>query len=207
LTTSVWPAFEAFCRNEGLASTAVRDLFKHDSGALQDLRELETGECEPAEFERRFSDRLGIAGRADGLIDRMFAALEPEERMLAAVRGARAHRIVTGVISNSWGSAIYDGATLEELFDDVVISGEVGLHKPQPEIYLLACERLGVEPADAVFVDDLRENCAGAESVGMTAVLHRDPAETVSRVGDALGVDLESEAGEGPVSPDREPAR
>ena len=60
-----------------------------------------------------------------------------------------------------------------------VISGEVGLHKPQPEIYLLACERLGVEPAEAVFVDDLRENCDGAEAVGMTAVLHRDPAETV----------------------------
>jgi putative hydrolase of the HAD superfamily len=54
-----------------------------------------------------------------------------------------------------------------------VISGEVGLHKPQPEIYLLACERLGVEPAAAVFVDDLRENCAGAEEVGMTAILHR----------------------------------
>ena len=85
----------------------------------------------------------------------------------------------TGLISNSWGLGIYDRAPTD-LFDATVISGEVGLHKPQPEIYLLACERLEVEPAAAVFVDDLRENCAGAEAVGMTAVLHRDTAETIA---------------------------
>ena len=55
-----------------------------------------------------------------------------------------------------------------------MISGEVGLHKPQPEIFELGAERVGLEPSDCVFVDDLRENCAGAEAVGMTAVLHRD---------------------------------
>ena len=54
-----------------------------------------------------------------------------------------------------------------------MISGEVGLHKPQPEIFQLGAERVGLEPTDCVFVDDLRENCAGAEAVGMTAVLHR----------------------------------
>ena len=77
-----------------------------------------------------------------------------------------------------------------DLFDATVISGDVGMHKPQPEIYLLACERLEVEPADAVFVDDLRENCAGAEAVGMTAILHRDPAETIAKLEELLGVDL-----------------
>jgi len=71
-----------------------------------------------------------------------------------------------------------------------VISADVGLHKPQPEIYLLACERLAVEPNEAVFVDDLRENCAGAEAVGMTALLHRDPEETVARLEELLGIEL-----------------
>jgi len=71
-----------------------------------------------------------------------------------------------------------------------VISGDVGMHKPQPEIYRLACERLGVAPPDAVFVDDLRENCAGAEAVGMTAILHRDSEQTVDRLGELLGVPL-----------------
>ena len=74
-----------------------------------------------------------------------------------------------------------------------MISGEVGLHKPQPEIYLLACERLGVEPAAAVFVDDLRENCAGAEAVGMTALLHRDARRRRSAKLERLfGLELET---------------
>jgi putative hydrolase of the HAD superfamily len=71
-----------------------------------------------------------------------------------------------------------------------VISAEVGLHKPQPEIYLLAADRVGVAPERCVFVDDLRENCEGAETVGMTAVLHRDPSLTIERLEDLLGVPL-----------------
>ena len=186
LTTSVWPAFEAFCRGEGLEADSVRTLFRENPEALADLRELETGSVEPAEFERRFAAHLGIPGRAEGLIERLFGALEPDDRMIAAVRAARGAGIPTGLISNSWGGAIYDDGLIAELFDAVVISGEVGLHKPQPEIFRLACERLGVEPADAVFVDDLRENCAGAEAVGMAAILHRDTTETLKRLHELL---------------------
>jgi putative hydrolase of the HAD superfamily len=187
LTTSVWPAFEAFCRAEGLSADTVRTLFRENPKALADLRELETGAVEPGEFERRFAAHLGIPGRADGLIERMFGALEPDERMISGVRAARDQGIRTGLISNSWGGTIYDDEVIESLFDAVVISGDVGLHKPQPEIFRLACERLGIEPADAVFVDDLRENCAGAEAVGMIAVLHRDTEETLRRLDELLG--------------------
>jgi len=190
LTTSVWPAFEAFCRGEGLSADTVRTLFRENPEALADLRELETGAVEPAEFERRFAAHLGIPGRADGLIDRMFGALEPDDRMIAAVRAAREAGVPTGLISNSWGGAIYDDEMIGELFDTVVISGDVGLHKPQPEIFRLACERLGIEPRDAVFVDDLRENCAGAEAVGMAAILHRDTSETLERLHELLGVTI-----------------
>ncbi len=190
LTTSIWPAFSAFCEGEGLETDAVRELFKRDPRALADLRELETGSVESAEFERRFAEHLGIPDRSDGLIERLFAGLEPDEKMIGAVRTARAGGLPTGLISNSWGRAIYDDDLMDSLFDTVVISGEVGLHKPEPAIYLLACERLGVEPADAVFVDDLRENCAGAEAVGMTAVLHRETDETVRRLEELLGIEV-----------------
>ena len=98
--------------------------------------------------------------------------------------------VATGLISNSWGLGIYDRLDSTDMFDATVISGEVGVHKPQPEIYLLACERLGIEPAAAVFVDDLRENCAGAEEVGMTAILHRGSAQTIARLEELLGVAL-----------------
>jgi putative hydrolase of the HAD superfamily len=190
LTTAVWPAFDAFCRNEGLAEGSVRELFRENPEALADLRELETGTVDPPEFEARFAAHLGIPDRAEGLIGRLFGALEPDDGMIDAVRKARAAGIRTGLISNSWGRTIYDEELIGELFDAVVISGDVGLHKPQPEIFLLACERLGVAPADAVFVDDLRENCAGAEAVGMAAVLHRDTAETLKRLDELLGVPL-----------------
>jgi epoxide hydrolase-like predicted phosphatase len=177
LTTSIWPAFAAFCDQEGLAPDTVRDLFRGDARALKLLRGLETGELADEEFERQFGALLGV-DEHEGLIERMFAGLATDEEMVGAVRAARGAGLATGLISNSWGLGIYERAPVD-LFDVSVISGEVGMHKPQPEIYRLACERLGVEPAAAVFVDDLRENCAGAEAIGMTTVLHRDAATTI----------------------------
>jgi epoxide hydrolase-like predicted phosphatase len=188
LTTSIWGAFSAFCESEGLEADAVRELFRGDEEALLLLRGLETGQLADAEFEKRFAELLGLDEPAD-LIARMFAGLRPDETMIGAVRAARAGGVATGLISNSWGPGIYKRAPVD-LFDATVISGDVGLHKPQPEIYLLACERLRVAPDAAVFVDDLRENCAGAEAVGMTAVLHRDTAATIDRLEKLLGVRL-----------------
>jgi putative hydrolase of the HAD superfamily len=188
LTTDIWSAFASFCETEGLAPETVRELFRGDAEALALLRGLETGKLSDAEFERRFGGLLELADH-EGLIARMFADLRPDELMIGAVRAARARGVSTGLISNSWGLGIYDRAPTD-LFDATVISGEVGLHKPQPEIYRIACERLGVEPGAAVFVDDLRENCAGAEEIGMTAVLHRDSAQTIARLEELLGVEL-----------------
>jgi epoxide hydrolase-like predicted phosphatase len=186
LTTSVWDSFADFCRDKGLEESSIKRLFREDPAALADLRELETGRIEEQEFERRFAERLGLDDAGD-LIESMFRGMKPSEPMVAAVGAARAGGIRTGLVSNSWSTSHYDRALLEELFDSVVISGEVGLHKPQPEIYLLASKRLAVEPGRCVFVDDLRENCAGAEAVGMTAILHREVAATVARLQELLG--------------------
>jgi putative hydrolase of the HAD superfamily len=186
LTTSVWNSFADFCREKGLPEDSMRRLFREDPAALADLRELETGRMEEPEFERRFAERLGLEDAAD-LIDSMFRGMKPCEPMVAAVGAARAGGVRTGLVSNSWSTSHYDRALLAELFDAVVISAEVGLHKPQPEIYLVASKRLAVEPDRCVFVDDLRENCAGAEAVGMTAILHREVADTVARMEELLG--------------------
>jgi putative hydrolase of the HAD superfamily len=191
LTTDIWSSFAAFCEQRGLDAEAAKQLFREDPDALAALRGLETGEVEAPEFERRFAELLGT--EPAGLIEGLFAGLQPAEPMVEAVRRAREAGVPTGLISNSWVMDHYTDE-IRGLFDAVVISAEVGLHKPQPEIYRLAAERLGVATEDCVIVDDLRENCAGAEAVGMTAVLHRDADQTIARMEELLGIELTARA-------------
>jgi epoxide hydrolase-like predicted phosphatase len=189
LTSNVFDSFREFCRREGLEPGSVKRLFREDPEALALLRELERGEIDEDAFSVRFGPMLGVADH-EGLVDRLFAGMRPDEPMLEAVRRARAEGVRTGLISNSWGSGRYDRDALPELFDAVVISGEVGLHKPEPEIFRLAAERVGVPADRCVFVDDLKENCAGAEALGMTAVLHRGADSTLPELERLLGVSL-----------------
>jgi putative hydrolase of the HAD superfamily len=191
LTTPVWDSFAAFCRDEGLDPDAVKDLFRNDPEALQDLRGLETGALTEDEFERKFGARLGLENH-ERLIDSMFSGMKPMDSMVRAVRELRASGLKTGLISNSWSVDHYDRDLLGELFDDAVISAEVQMHKPNREIYELACERIGVPAERCLFVDDLRENCEGAEAVGMTAIRHSDPEKTIARLEELTGVALDA---------------
>jgi putative hydrolase of the HAD superfamily len=186
LTTPVWDSFAAFCRTEGLQPDAVKRLFKTDPEALEDLRKLEVGEMTEYDFEQVFGKRLGLAD-PEGLIISMFAGMRPEPAMVEAVRELRGSGLKTALVSNSWSTDHYDRELLAELFDTSVISGDVHLHKPLPDIYLLTAKRLEVEPEECLFVDDLRENCDGAEAVGMTAILHRDATETLARLSELTG--------------------
>jgi putative hydrolase of the HAD superfamily len=192
LTTNVFDSFREFCLSEGLEADSIMRLLREEPRAIQLVRGLEKGELSEDDFGESFGELLGIEKRA-GLVNRMFAGMRPDEEMLTALRRARAAGIRTGLISNSMGAGRYDRAAFPELFDGVVISGEVGMHKPQAEIFLLGAERAGVEARDCVFVDDLRQNCEGAEAVGMTAILHRGAEQTLPELERLLGVDLRSE--------------
>ena len=189
LTTNVFDSFREFCVAEGLEPDAIMQLLREDPRAIVLVRGLETGNLSEDEFGERFGELLGVDERV-GLVDRMFGGMRPDEEMLAALRKARKAGIRTGLVSNSMGVGRYDRATFPDLFDGVVISGEVGMHKPQPEIFLLGAERAGVEPEECVFVDDLRQNCEGAEAVGMTAILHRGAHHTLPELERLLGVEL-----------------
>ena len=194
LTTNVFDSFRAFCRDEGLEPETIKRLFREDPRALASVRSLERGELSEDDFAERFGELLELEPeRRAGLVERMFGHIEPDAAMLDALRRARAQGVRTGLISNSMGAGRYDRSTFPELFDGVVISGDEGMHKPEPAIYELGCERVGVAPAECVFVDDLRENCAGAEAVGMTAVLHRGADQTLPRLEELLGVALRAQ--------------
>jgi epoxide hydrolase-like predicted phosphatase len=192
LTTNVFESFRAFCEEEGLEANAFLDLFRSDPEARRELRRVETGEIDEDEFARLIGGRLGVA-RTEGMVDRLFARIAPDGAMVAAVGRARAAGVRTGLVSNSMGSGRYDRESFPELFDGVVISGEVGLHKPEPEIFRLGAERVGLPPQECVFVDDLRENCEGAEAVGMRAVLHRGADSTLPELERLLEVDLRAD--------------
>jgi putative hydrolase of the HAD superfamily len=189
LTTNVFESFRAFCVDEGLDADAIKRLFRGEPQALRLVRRLETGDLSEDEFGERFGELLGIERRG-GLVERMFGRVQPEEAMVEAVRRARVQGVRTGLISNSMGAGRYDRSTFPELFDGVVISGDEGMHKPQPEIFRLGAARVELPPEECVFVDDLRENCEGAEAVGMTAVLHRGAGSTVPRLEELLGISL-----------------
>jgi putative hydrolase of the HAD superfamily len=189
LTTNVFDSFAQFCRDAGLAPDTVRDLFMHEPAARAALGDLETGRATEAEFEARFAPLLGVEP-AEGLISRLFAGMRPEERMFEGVAAARRAGVRTGLVSNSWGEEGYDRTRFAELFDAVVISGEIGIRKPAPEIYVLAAERLGRAPERCVFVDDLAGNLKPARAIGMATVLHRDAETTLAELEEHLGVSL-----------------
>jgi putative hydrolase of the HAD superfamily len=188
LTTNVFESFRAFCRDEGLEPDAFVEIFR-DPSARTELRKLETGGMTEDEFGEWLGPRLGVTD-TEGLVDRLFAGLQEDPEMVNAVRAARRSGIKTALVSNSMGSGRYDRDAFPELFDAVVISGEVGVHKPEPEIYRLACERVGLPAEECVLVDDLRENCDGAEAVGITAVLHRGADRSLPELERLLGVAL-----------------
>jgi epoxide hydrolase-like predicted phosphatase len=182
LTTTPFASFEAFCAVEGLAPDVVREHFRDDPEAGELMARLEIGELASAEFERAFAARLGVA--PEQLLRRMFGGMELDAEMVDGVRAIRRAGTPMGLLSNAVGdAAVYDRALLEELFDAAVISNQVGLRKPDPAIYELAAERIGVRPAACVYVDDIGANLKPARALGMATVLHRgDPAATLAEV-------------------------
>ena len=82
-----------------------------------------------------------------------------------------------GLLSNAWNDlrqVMQERFHFDGLFDDLVISAEVGLAKPDPRIFRLAVERLGVQPAEAIFIDDVLANVEAARGVGLQAIHYRD---------------------------------
>jgi putative hydrolase of the HAD superfamily len=186
LTTDLFASFRSFCELEGLEPDAVRQIFRRDAACRDLLIALETGALSEEEFELQFAPYLGVA--ASGLIDRLFAGSGPDTEMIEAVRRARAGGVRTGLVSNSWGVRRYPRDLMAELFDGVVISGEVGIRKPSPEIYALGAQRIGLAPKACVFVDDLPFNLEPAAELGMATVHHRSAAQTLPELESLLGV-------------------
>jgi putative hydrolase of the HAD superfamily len=154
---------------------------------------LERGELSFDDATAEIADRsvAGGRGRIEPLDVLMGMASDREPRgfMVELVRALRAGDVRTSIITNNireFGAAWRAMIPVDELFDDVVDSCEVGVRKPDPAIYRLACERLGVEPERALFVDDHQGNVVGARAIGMGAIWCGHTAETTSAAADAI---------------------
>lgn len=198
LTTSLPDTVGAWLRAERVPPEVFSELMREwlaDGVASSPAHELETGRMPMAEFEPLLAERLrradGTLPDAAGLLTRMFGGFRAVPGMYDVLRRARGHGLRTGLLSNSWG-AEYDRDGWDQLFDAVVISGEVGLRKPDADIYLLAARQLGVEPGQCVFVDDLVVNVRGAARAGMVGVHHTGVESTVEELQTLFGLPFAS---------------
>ncbi|WP_426562239.1 HAD family hydrolase [Angustibacter sp. McL0619] len=199
LTSGIADAFSEWAAAEGVDYghylAALRQWIGPDAvdPSQNPVHAFERGEMEVPDFERRLAQALSEHGspvRAEGLVGRMFVGLElVEESMIGLVRRAKAHGLRTALLSNSWGND-YPREGWDTLFDAVVISGEVGMRKPEHRIYQHTLQQLDVEPNGAVMVDDLAPNVRAAVEVGMVGVLHESYDKTLRELEAVFDLDL-----------------
>jgi epoxide hydrolase-like predicted phosphatase len=195
LTTPLQDAMEEFATDLGLElQDFARVALAAYTGSEDSLvTDFETGRITEEEFSEAFAARLTeVCGKpvpAQGLVKRLFR-MHLEEQMFEAVAAAKGAGLRTGLLSNSWGTDAYPRDRFTGLFDEVVISGEVGLRKPDPAIFELMTEKIAVPPHESVFVDDHPGHLQAAMEHGMTTVLHRSPGQTIVELEGLLGVAL-----------------
>lgn len=124
--------------------------------------------------------RTAVAGYLDIPVDEWSREIveheHKDQRVLDLIKSLRS-TYKTGMLSNVNKTGIerrFSKEELSECFDDIVVSAEVGLVKPQHEIYELAAYRLGVQPNECVFLDDIERFCTAAAEVGMKTILYKD---------------------------------
>jgi len=183
VTTDFYGALSAFCVRQGLAHDAFVRVLRDTDEGRRALAAVESGKITQQAYEKTIADLLGVDSK--GLLGRALADLRPRPEVLELVRRVRAGGIVVGVLSNSWGSGDYDpynGYDLEDNFDAVVISDQVGLRKPDPAIYLRTATSMGLPANECIFVDDTAANLPAAAELGMAVVHFADTAAGIQKI-------------------------
>ena len=160
-----------------------------DSGYVQarfnPIHALERGEMEIPDFEDKLAARLkrrdGSAVSSEGLVERMFSHFRHAQDMAGLVRRAHEGGLRTALLSNSWGDQ-YIRNGWDDMFDAVVISGEVGMRKPEPQIFEYTLTQLGLHGSQCVFVDDHQRNVDTAVSLGIVGILHVNYEQTANEL-------------------------
>lgn len=153
-------------------------------------RRLELGEIEQVDWNTGFGDLLKV--KADGLMERLLLDLLPAQQVLGVARDARRAGIRTAVISNSLGREPFDPYgpyDLWDSFDEVVLSTDLGVRKPDSAIFEHTVSLLGVPASQCIFADDTEENLPPAEALGMTVIHALDERIAAPKMRVMLGLD------------------
>jgi putative hydrolase of the HAD superfamily len=191
ITTSPFEAFARYELDHALPADFLRRVNATDPDANAWAR-LERNEIDLAGFDAAFADEseaLGHRVRGSEVLALLSGDLRPE--MVRAVT-VISERCKTGLLTNNVVGMDPSGAIAEVLahFDVVVESSVVGVRKPDPAFYLLACERLAIDPTDAVFLDDLGINLKPARALGMATIKVTDPALALAELEAIVGFPL-----------------
>ncbi|MGH6986282.1 MAG: HAD-IA family hydrolase [Caulobacteraceae bacterium] len=204
-TTSPFEAFNAFEAERGFPKDLIRRLNATNPDANA-WALFERGEIDRAGFDRRFlaeSSALGCPIAGAEILPLLAGAVRP--RMVAALKLCKT-RFKAGCITNNMapdegrpnhrsGEGMVDGsgggeraAGIMALFDVIIESSKAGVRKPDPAIYRMMCEALGVEPSACVYLDDLGINCKPAATLGMKAIKVVSEDQTLTELAEATGL-------------------
>ena len=194
LTTSPFDAFAAYEESIGIPAGAIRQLNATNPHTNAWAR-FERGELDVEAFAVEFEAEAAAAGHElDALA--VLAGLRGELRpaMVEALR--RCHeRLLTGLLTNNFEPASSEAqesnyASVLDMFHVVIQSSEVGHRKPDPIFYEMACDKLGIDPPEAVFLDDLGVNLKPARAMGMRTIKVVDPEAAISELEEIVGFRL-----------------
>jgi putative hydrolase of the HAD superfamily len=193
ILSSPFEAFRQYETARGLPEDFIRTVNAtepHDNSWAR----LERSEITPTEFDESFareSVALGHEVRGADLLGLLAGEIRAE--MVTALDRVKAAGLATACLTNNISNgedARPEVAAVMARFDLVLESSKLGVRKPEPAFYALACERLGVTPTDCVFLDDLGVNLKPARAMGMTTIKVGDPFAAIAELGAMLGLEL-----------------
>jgi putative hydrolase of the HAD superfamily len=202
-TTSPFEAFRRYETERGLPNDFIRTVNATDPDANAWAR-FERAEIDAAAFDTLFLDeatRLGHAVRGAEVLPLLYGDLRP--RVMEALKACKA-RFKVGCITNNvptgHGPGMAQNADkalavgeIMALFDAVIESSKAGVRKPDPRIYLMMCDLLGVQPENCVYLDDLGINCKPAAELGMKAIKVVDVDQTLAELAGYTGLSFDAE--------------
>ncbi len=202
-TTSPFDAFNRYERERGLPVDFIRTVnsINPDTNAWA---RIERSEIDPATFDSLFEAEAAARGHA--IPGRDVLALlsgDVRPRVVDALRACKSAGLKTGCITNNAPTGKGAGMARSEdkaqavaaifaLFDHVIESSKAGVRKPDPRIYQMMCEALGVDPRACVYLDDLGVNLKPAREQGMVTIKVTSEPQLLADLAAATGLDFAS---------------